>query len=197
MRKKTHSSPLVDMTPMVDLGFLLVTFFMMTTQFNPSDLVPIVIPHATSEIKLPESNNTVLLISPEGNVYLRMSEVKSMKKLAKNLSEKFKLNLTDDEINKFASLTGVGIPFGNLKQFLGLSENDIKNVSQPGIPKEIGQNELFNWVIYSRITNPDSRVVVKADRKTPYPAVKRVMDTLQEAAIVRFSLITDVESTTS
>jgi biopolymer transport protein ExbD len=185
------------MTPMVDLGFLLVTFFMMTTQFNPSDLVPIVIPHATSEIKLPESNNTVLLISPEGNVYLRMSEVKSMKKLAKNLSEKFKLNLTDDEINKFASLTGVGIPFGNLKQFLGLSENDIKNVSQPGIPKEIGQNELFNWVIYSRITNPDSRMVVKADRKTPYPAVKRVMDTLQEATIIRFSLITDVESTTS
>jgi len=196
MRKKTHSSPLIDMTPMVDLGFLLVTFFMMTTQFNPSDLVPVSVPHATSEIKLPESNNTVLLISQEGNVYFRMSEVKNMKLLAKNISDKYTLGLTDEEIAKFASLSGVGIPFGNLKQFLGLSENDIKNVSQPGIPKEIGQNELFNWLIYSRITNPDARVVIKADKKTPYPAVKRVMDTLQEASIVRFSLITDVESTT-
>jgi len=196
MRKKTHSSPLVDMTPMVDLGFLLVTFFMMTTQFNPSDLVPVSVPKATSEIKMPESNNTVLLISPEGNVYFRMSEVKNMKNLAKNLNNKYMLGLTDEEIAKFASLTGIGIPFGNLKQFLGLSETDIKNVSQPGIPKEIGQNELFNWLIYSRITNPDARVVIKADRKTPYPAIKRVMDTLQEASIVRFSLITDVKSKT-
>ena len=196
MRKKTHSSPLIDMTPMVDLGFLLVTFFMMTTQFNPSDLVPVSIPHATSETEMPESNNTVLLISQEGNVYFRMSEVKNMKLLAKNISDKYTLGLTDEEIAKFASLSGVGIPFGNLKQFLGLSENDIKNVSQPGIPKEIGQNELFNWLIYTRITNPDARVVIKADKKTLYPPIKRVMDTLQEASIVRFSLITDVESTT-
>jgi len=185
------------MTPMVDLGFLLVTFFMMTTQFNPSDLVQVAVPHATSEAKLPESNNTVLLMSQEGNVFIRMSEVKNMKLLAKNISDKYMLNLTDDEIAKFAALSGVGIPFGNLKQFLGLSDTDIKNVNQPGIPKEIGQNELFNWLIYSRITNPDARVVLKADRKTPYPAVKRVLDTLQEAAITRFSLITDTESTTS
>jgi biopolymer transport protein ExbD len=196
MRKKKHSNPLVDMTPMVDLGFLLVTFFMMTTQFNPSDLVPVSIPHATSEIKLPESNNTVLLISSEGNVFIRMSEVKNMKILAQKLGEKYMLNLTDEEINKFASLSGIGVPFGNLKEFLELSDADIKNVSQPGIPKETEQNELFNWLIYSRITNPDSRVVIKADRKTPYPAVKRVMDTLKECSIVRFSLITDVEKST-
>ena len=106
------------------------------------------------------------------------------------------LNLTDEEINKFASLSGIGVPFGNLKEFLELSDADIKNVSQPGIPKEIEQNELFNWLIYSRITNPDSRVVIKADRKTPYPAVKRVMDTLKDCAIIRFSLITDVEKAT-
>ncbi len=196
MIKKKHSSPLVDMTPMVDLGFLLVTFFMMTTQFNPSDLVPVSVPQATSEIKLPESNNTVLLISSEGKVFIRMSEVKNMKILAKKLSEKYMMNLTDEEINKFASLSGIGVPFGNLKEFLDLSETDIKNVSQPGIPKEAEQNELFNWLIYSRITNPDSRVVIKADRKTPYPAVKRVMDTLKDCAIVRFSLITDVEKST-
>ena len=196
MRKKKHSSPLIDMTPMVDLGFLLVTFFMMTTQFAPADLLQVSIPRATSEIKLPESNNTNLLISPEGNVFIRMSETKNMKILAQKLSEKYMLGLTDDEIDKFASLSGIGIPFGSLKQFLALSANDMKNVSQPGIPKEIEQNELFNWLIYSRITNPDSRVVIKADKKTPYPAIKRVMDTLQDCGIVRFSLITDVEKLT-
>ena len=196
MRRKKHSSPLIDMTPMVDLGFLLVTFFMMTTQFAPADLVTVTVPHATSEAKLPESNNTTLLISSEGKVFFKMSETKNMKILAQKLSEKYMLNLTGNEIDKFSTMSGIGMPFGNLKQFLGLSETEIKNVSQPGIPDETTQNELFNWLIYSRITNPDARVVIKADKKTPYPAVKRVMDTLQECTIYRFSLITDVESAT-
>jgi len=35
--------------------------------------------------------------------------------------------------------------------------------------------------------------VIKADKQTPYPAVKKVMDTLQTHNINRFGLITDTE----
>jgi biopolymer transport protein ExbD len=68
---------------------------------------------------------------------------------------------------------------------------------QPGIPVESGQNELADWLVFGRISNPQARIVVKADKETPYfPVVKKVLDTLRDCNILRFALITDQEATT-
>ena len=44
------------MTPLVDVAFLLLTFFMLTTQFKPPEEVTIVLPSSHSDFKLPESD---------------------------------------------------------------------------------------------------------------------------------------------
>ena len=44
----------IDMTPLVDVAFLLLTFFMLTTQFKPPEEVVIELPSSHSEFKLPE-----------------------------------------------------------------------------------------------------------------------------------------------
>jgi biopolymer transport protein ExbD len=51
----------IDMTPMVDVAFLLLIFFMSTTQFKPPESVPINLPSSHSNLKLPESD--ILIIS--------------------------------------------------------------------------------------------------------------------------------------
>jgi biopolymer transport protein ExbD len=89
------------------------------------------------------------------------------------------------------------MPIMGLKQFLALPELDQKTISQPGIPVESGQNELADWLVFGRISNPQARIVVKADKETPYyPAVKKVLDTLRDCNILRFALITDHEEKT-
>jgi biopolymer transport protein ExbD len=186
------------MTPMVDLGFLLVTFFMMTTQFTPTDIVQIAIPSSTADIKLPESNTATILISKDGRVFFRMDGVKNLKSLGARLNAKYNLGLTDDDITEFSTQTGFGMPIAGLKQFLALSDTDQKNMSQPGIPMEPGQNELADWLIFGRIANTQARIVIKADKETPYyPTIKNVLDTLRDCNIYRFSLITDQEQTAS
>jgi biopolymer transport protein ExbD len=192
-KKVKRRRPEIDMTPMVDLGFLLVTFFMMTTQFAPSDLVTVAVPHAASESKLPESNIATILISDIGNVYFRMDGTKNQKSLGTNLNGAFGLGLTEEEIDKFSRLTGFGVPLAGIKDYLQLSEAQQKESTQPGIPVNEDRNELGEWLMYARIANPDARMVIKADKKTPYPVVKLVMDTLQAHNVNRFGLITDTE----
>ena len=52
----------IDMTPLVDVAFLLLTFFMLTTQFKPPEEVSITLPSSHSEFKLPESDVFVFRI---------------------------------------------------------------------------------------------------------------------------------------
>jgi biopolymer transport protein ExbD len=193
IKKTIRRRPEIDMTPMVDLGFLLVTFFMMTTQFTPKDIVQVAIPRSTADIKLPESNTATILISKEGNVYFRMDGTRNQRSLGVKLNEAYNLGLTEGEIDKFAALSGYGMPMAGLKGFLQLSDAEQKNMTQPGIPIETGKNELADWLMYARIANQKASFVLKADKATPYPVIKRVMDTLQDRNINRFSLITDTE----
>jgi biopolymer transport protein ExbD len=66
----------IDMTPLVDIAFLLLTFFMMTTQFKPMEEVDIVLPSSHSEFKLPESDVMTISISKDRRIFLGLDNQK-------------------------------------------------------------------------------------------------------------------------
>jgi len=68
--KKKRVNVAIDMTPLVDVAFLLLTFFMMTTQFKPPEEVEVSLPSSHSEIKLPETNLMSLWITKESKIFL-------------------------------------------------------------------------------------------------------------------------------
>jgi biopolymer transport protein ExbD len=68
--KKARVNVKIDMTPMVDVTMLLLTFFMMTTQFKPPEDVTVELPSSHSEFKLPESNVMMVYVNKEGKIYL-------------------------------------------------------------------------------------------------------------------------------
>ena len=60
----------IDMTPMVDVAFLLLIFFMSTTQFKPPEKDKINLPESNSEAKSPESDIITIGVTapkPENN----------------------------------------------------------------------------------------------------------------------------------
>lgn len=78
--KKSIAKP--DMTPLVDLGFLLITFFMYTTTFTKPVQMPFAQPKAnegSSFIK--ESNSLTLLISEYDKVYYHSKAAKDLTEL--------------------------------------------------------------------------------------------------------------------
>jgi biopolymer transport protein ExbD len=60
----------IDMTPMVDVAFLLLIFFMSTTQFKPPEAVAIRLPASSSEIHIPETRTILLTVTREGQIYI-------------------------------------------------------------------------------------------------------------------------------
>ncbi len=59
----------LDMTPMVDVAFLLLTFFMLTTTFAKSNTMEINIPPDTGEISIAEMNVMTLRVPGDGYAY--------------------------------------------------------------------------------------------------------------------------------
>src|SRR5690242_3346991 len=65
LKKKRRIGISIDMTPMVDVAFLLLIFFMTTTQFKPPEKDKITLPESNSEAKAPETGViTIAVTSP-------------------------------------------------------------------------------------------------------------------------------------
>jgi biopolymer transport protein ExbD len=89
-KQKKRISVRIDMTPMVDVIMLLLTFFMLTTQFKPDVLAEVILPVSHSAIKLPESDVITVVVTKDNQLYM---ELDSQNLRAKLFGEENKLKL--------------------------------------------------------------------------------------------------------
>ena len=68
LKKKRRIGIAIDMTPMVDVAFLLLIFFMTTTQFQPPEKDKIDLPKSNSEAKSPESDIITIAVTKAPSV---------------------------------------------------------------------------------------------------------------------------------
>ena len=94
--KKARLGTRIDMTPMVDVAMLLLTFFMMTTQFKPPEDVEVVLPASHSEFKLPESHIMMLYVTKDGKIWLGFDTQGMMERLF-GMQNKYKKSVEVDK----------------------------------------------------------------------------------------------------
>jgi len=63
LKKMRRIGIAIDMTPMVDVAFLLLIFFMCTTQFKPPEKDKITLPESNSEAKSPEAGIITIAVT--------------------------------------------------------------------------------------------------------------------------------------
>ena len=71
MRKgKRRVNIVLDMTPMVDIAFLLLIFYMATTQFKPPEQKEVSLPLSRSERELPKTNYITVTVTAEDSIFV-------------------------------------------------------------------------------------------------------------------------------
>ncbi|PJA26174.1 MAG: hypothetical protein CO189_12240 [candidate division Zixibacteria bacterium CG_4_9_14_3_um_filter_46_8] len=69
-RAKRRVGIIIDMTPMVDVAFLLLIFYMTTTTFKPPERKVVSLASSHSEAKLPDKNIISITVSKEDSVFI-------------------------------------------------------------------------------------------------------------------------------
>lgn len=190
-------SPHIDMTPMVDVFSLLLTFFMLTTSFRPSEATVIDTPSSISEKQSPDKNIITLLIDVKGKVFFNMdngrdSTTHYRSELLKQMGDRYNIKFTAEELDRFEKSASFGMPMKDMKKFLETTDNKEKTAMQTGIPMDSIDNQLSYWVRFARLTNKDADVAIKGDGNADYKVVKKVMDLLQENKVNKFNLTTNL-----
>ncbi|MBK7290654.1 MAG: biopolymer transporter ExbD [Chitinophagaceae bacterium] len=188
-----------DMTPFVDIAFLILSFFIMATKFKPPDPVEIKTPGSVLSQKMPESNAVLISIDSSNKVYFSILSEKDPSKfdnVINEINDKQKLGLTPAQISNFRKTYMVGVPFTGLKQLLDIDAKEQGNVKQPGIPvMDSTNNQLTWWIQGAKNAFAGEKLVylIKGDGNSKYPAFEAVIEALKKNEEFKYSLVTSLD----
>jgi len=198
--KLPTKSPHIDMTPMVDLFSVVLTFLMLTTTMRQQEPAPIDTPFSISEKPTPDFNTMTLLLSTDDKVFLNLDNgpdtlLKFRPKVLAEMGKRYNIEFTEAELREFEKYpSSMGVPILKMKDFLAAKDAKAKSAFQEGIPIDSADNQLALWILFTRQVNPNVQACIKGDSKTGFPIVKKVLDILQDKNVNRFNLITSLEA---
>jgi biopolymer transport protein ExbD len=152
-------------------------------------------PSSVSEIKLPQTDILTISIAKDGKVFFNLDGKYTRQSLIERMGQQYGIQFTENEVARFAVMSSsFGVPIQNLREVLAMNSEERANLEQPGIPIDSLNNQLRDWIIFSRISNPRLRVAIKGDQDSNYPVIEKVMNTLIDNNVNRFNLITNLET---
>jgi biopolymer transport protein ExbD len=192
---KKHA-PVNDMTPFVDVAFLILSFFMLATKFKPEDPVEVTTPNSVSSQVLPEKDAFMVSVDNKGRAFVSVDNPSFRQVLIQNLNDTRKLGLTTSEIKMFVNAPSIGVPFTQLKSLLAMDPEQAKKVAQPGIPcADSTGGELYYWIrdALSAYSGRKLNLLIKADNATKYPDFKNILNAFKKNDQNKFLLVTTPE----
>ena len=193
IKPKRHGV-VTDMTAMCDVAFLLLTFFILTTEFKQPDVEDIVTPSSISKSKLTEGDNTMTIsVTKDGRYYFSPTNNPSQRvELLETMGEKYNITFTEQEKTAFQNTQFVGVPVAQLKAFLQLPEDQRKKY-KGSIPMDSANTQLVEWVQNNAKINREAKLAVKGDGGASYYKFKVLFEGLRDIEFYKFVLVTTEE----
>lgn len=199
--KMPRKSTDTDMTPFVDIAFLILSFFIMATKFKPEEPVKVETPNSVSSEILKENNAMLITIDKDSKVYVNFSSVNDPNKdklvtIINGVAVARSIALTDAEKANFKNAPIIGVPFASLKSYLDIPNDQQGQTPQPGIPVlDSLNNELVWWVSEAKKAFAGEKLLylIKGDNTSKYPTFEAVINALRRNEEFKYNLITSQE----
>lgn len=197
--KMPSKPPRIDMTPMVDLFFLLLIFFILTATFRVSEAVTVDTPYSISNTVSPEKYLMTITISKDNMVLFNIDNGIDTSehfrgKILQAVGQQYQVKFTPAEIKKFEGMNSFGLPMSKMKDWINEKDAKVRDAMHTGVPVDSTDNQLMMWIRMSRLYNSQVDVAIKGDRDADYTVVKKVIDVLQDNNVSKFNLTTNLES---
>jgi biopolymer transport protein ExbD len=199
--KLPKKSTNVDMTPFVDVAFLILTFFIMATKFKPPSPVEVTTPSSVSSEKYPENDAVMITIDKDNKVYFTVfseGAPKVFDDIIGSINASKNVGVTQSETNNFKKMAMVGVPFAQLRGLLQIPVDQQKSYKQTGIPLDSTGGELAFWINASKRAfqaagKKKLTYLIKGDNDSKYPTFKMVIDAMRRNEEFKYQLVTAPE----
>jgi len=170
VRAKKNSTH-IDMTPMVDLAFLLLTFFMLTTTFGKPKTMEINMPVKDPINKPQEVNNAItMLLTGDDKAFWYYGELKPETKLTPT-------NFSSDGIRKL------------LLDYNKFAVEQIKDLRAQALKNNMADTTLKRLEVDIKGNKRSLMVLVKTDDKAKYKNVIDMLDELNICMVGKYALV--------
>lgn len=126
--KMPKGTPSLDMTPMVDLAFLLVTFFMLNANFRSNEPVDVSIPSSIGDKEVPQKTLIMVTVDNRGRVFFNATGGDVRKNVLAKMVDKYKVNLSPKQFDEFLKISSIGCSMSELPQYLSVDNEGRKNL---------------------------------------------------------------------
>lgn len=198
--KIPRKSTTVDMTAMCDVAFLLLSFFILTTKFKPSEAVPINTPNSVAAKIAPETNVVMISLNKDGKIFLSTGDSKDdrdkKQQIIQSVNKTRNLGLTDAEVAALVKAPFIGVSLAQLKQQARMQTDQMTGETLPGIPaKDSTNNELMDWMrgVADAYQGMKPNLLLKGDNVAKYPAFRNIIDAFRKNDFFKFQMVTNPE----
>jgi biopolymer transport protein ExbD len=181
-RRAKKLSTHIDMTPMVDLMSLLITFFMLTTAFAKPKIMEIVLPDEEGESGQAIASRTInLLLSSDNKIYYYLGKPPmSDKEVTESAGRLQKINYSKNGLRKLLLNRNIAL----FEKVDSLSKNFISGKT------EISQDSLLRLIRSSKKKDKVGPIVmIKADNKAKYRNIVDVIDEMEICNVARYAIV--------